>query len=101
MSTGHSRPETDERVETLLRTPDAASGDTVAVLVGVDESAENGGPALRELVDRVGGEVLKDHGFGVYKLSVPVTALDAFTDASYLEYVEIPDPDGSPVLMGN
>jgi hypothetical protein len=101
MSTMPRQTQTDDRVEEFLDASQEESERNIEVLVGLDDAVENGEELLDELVERAGAEVVKNHGFGIYKLSVPVESLGDLVGSDCLEYVEAPDPDGGPVLMGN
>jgi len=95
------RPTVGEKVQSLLD-DSVTSDDTVELLVGLrDDRAVDPDRELESLLDGLDASVSEDLGFGIYEVTVPIEEIEVLAKTSIFEYIEYPDPDGAPGLMGN
>jgi hypothetical protein len=91
----------DDSVRAIIDGSDGVSGDTVELIVGVREDIDNQRERLDALVERLDGDTTRALGFDIYEIVVPVSRLEELAQAEVLAYIERPDPEGRPHLMGN
>lgn len=101
MSTHTPCPDVDDSVRAIIDGSDGVSGDTVELIVGVREDIDNQRERLDALVERLDGDTTRALGFDIYEIVVPVSRLEELAQAEVLAYIERPDPEGRPHLMGN
>lgn len=98
-----SAPQLGDTVSEMLTREEVDGESSVTLLVGLSEAHEGGVEPLREVVRSAGGEVVRDLGFDIYRISVPKSSLGRLAEQTMLEYVECPDEEGEggPQPMGN
>lgn len=104
VTTPSSRPTLDNEIQAILEESrrEGDAKETIEVLVGVREDLPevDADTVVQQVAEDVNGRVSAAVGFGIYKLALPVVALDGLATADALEFIEYPAPDGGPALMG-
>ena len=99
-----STPLLGETVSEMLTRERVDEESSVTLLVGLSEAHEGGVEPLREVVRGAGGELVRNLGFDIYRISVPESSLGQVAEQPILEYVECPDEKGAdaprPVTPG-
>lgn len=96
-------PRLGDTVDEMLTREGVGDEGSVTLLVGLDERHEGDVETLREILRSADGEIVRDLGFDIYRISVPQSSLDHVVGQTVLEYVECPDEEGNgaPQPMGN
>lgn len=98
-----SAPQLGDTVSEMLTREELDEDSSVTLLVGLSNAYEGGVEPLREVVRNAGGEIVRDFGFDIYRVSVPKSSVGRIAEQTMLEYVECPDEEGEggPRPMGN
>ncbi len=99
-----SAPQLGDTVSEMLTREYVDEGSSVTLLVGLSNAHEGGVEPLREVVRNAGGEIVRDLGFDIYRVSVPKSSVGRLAEQTMLEYVECPDEErgdaSRPVALG-
>lgn len=103
MMAASGAPQLGDTVSRMRTQRESDEETTVTLLVGLSEAHEGDVEPLREVVRGAGGEVVRDLGFDIYRVSVPKSSVAQLAEQTMLEYIECPDTEGAggPVPMGN